>query len=230
MKERPILFSASMVRAILEGRKTQTRSTKGLEDINIKPDAWERFTVGPLDYKTKESVKGKFGATFFSKPGAIEDRVIHVCPAISKSGQPGDRLWVRETWAETCDEMGAPIIVYRADNASFYIGDKHILGKCTGYWSLDNYPAYGKWKPSIFMPRWASRITLEITGVRAEKIQKITDEDVLCEGFRMNNPSIIHLGYQESFKKLWDSINGKKYSWSSNPYVWVREFKTLSGK
>lgn len=188
MNEHPILFSSEMVRAILEGRKTQTRRV-------IKPQPyWE---VG---------------------------RDIMQYPLDCPYGQPGDRLWVRETWASHPQlnkvkpkHLNCAEIYYRAtcDNDSHY-----------------------SWRPSIHMPRWASRITLEVTGVRVERVRDITAEDAVKEGwqedcgwdnftngqvFRSDTPvSVIDFAY------LWDSINAKRgHSWESNPWVFVVEFKVV---
>lgn len=177
MKERPILFSAPMVRAILEGRKTQTRRV-------IKPQ--------PESHLDPDSVKGAWESGFIDVK----------CPY----GQPGDRLWVRETFAWLPDGLNADQnhgrYHYRAD------GDLAV-----------------KWQPSIHMPRIASRITLRIKDVRVERLQDISDADALAEGVDQTNTSI--RGYAaERFKRLWSSINGAD-SWHSNPWVWVIEFKKV---
>jgi hypothetical protein len=149
-------------------------------------------------------------------------------------GTVGDRLWVRETWAEGFIGGVGDTIIYRADNPDF---DKDFL-------------LNGKWKPSIHMPRLASRITLEITGVRVERLQDISEEDAIAEGVKcevydQGKPiSACWYNYQEdlfdgsfnspeaidSFRTLWDSINAKKHPWQSNPWVWVVEFKHLRGE
>lgn len=162
MKERPILFSGAMVRAILDGSKTQTRR------------------VCKLD------VRG-------GMPQPELDSLLRCCPY----GQPGDRLWVRETWAKTyVRQAGAEWFVY-----------------ATG----DNRTDYGgPWKPSIHMPRAASRITLEITGVRVERLGEISESDARAEGVQS----------VAEFKELWASINGLG-SWEANPWVWVVEFRRI---
>lgn len=169
MKERPIIFSGPMVRAILEGRKTQTRRV-------VKDDTM-------LAWLNCDNVV---------KP--INDHVAHLgCPY----GQPGDRLWVRETF---CPDYDPPI--YKADEDQAKIA----------------------WKPSIHMPRWASRITLEITAVRVERLQDISDADALaegCEPFRENDMNAI-----DAYADLWADINGPE-NWEANPWVWVIEFKKV---
>jgi len=205
MKERPILMSAAMVRAILEGRKTQTRQV-----IPVQPSQADmkiaRVTEGPRD---------RVGKLFWAMDrGQGWDNEYFSC----QYGQPGDRLWVRETWAARPEQDNLP------------------PSECddTGIWwraSLSAVPAgyeacHGKWRPSIHMPRWASRITLEITGVRVERLQDITNNDALEEG----TPDLrtIENGWdmRRCFQELWEQINGAG-SWSKNPWVWVIEFKKV---
>lgn len=182
MKEHPILFSGEMVRAILDGRKTQTRRV-----ITPRPVSWDSEPI----YNT--SARG-----WHFKGG---EKYKYKCPY----GIPGDRLWVRETWHEATPEPG--FLVYRA----------------TYRWPQDF-----KWKPSIFMPREASRITIEVTDIRVERVQDISDEDVLAEGFRMDNTAIFSRGYQGAMQILWDSINAKRgFGWNANPWVWVVSFKVI---
>jgi hypothetical protein len=178
MKERPIIFSGEMVRAILEGRKTQTRRVIKPQPSNIRKSP-------------------------FSKSG-LED--IHGWEIKLKYGQPGDRLWVRERW--WMDEDDQPAIFYAS----------------TDKWS--DIPM----KSPIFMPRWASRITLEIVSVRVEKLQNISDDDAIQEGVDRKITSIF--GYAtERYRKLWNYLNAKRgYSWASNPWVWVIEFKEMVTK
>ena len=186
MKERPILFSGEMVRAILDGRKTMTRRV-------IKPQP-DNVTTGPTP----------MGANWMAwgMDGIVRDLW---CPY----GQPGDRLWVRETFAT--DIQGCPGeygLSYRAD---------HIDPRGDG-------PTRIKWTPGIHMFREYSRINLEITNVSVESVQDISEDDARLEG--ISNP----LGSLalNIFPSLWDSINLKRgYSWDSNPYVWVVEFKRL---
>lgn len=193
MKERPILFTSEMVRAILDGRKTQTRRILKFPETGNPPDETRGFVFKP-EYYT------------------------HPCPY----GQPGDRLWVRETF--TLTQFNKP--VYRSDAR-----DKD------GYrWSsieIGDPKNEVKWKPSIYMPRWASRITLEITSVRVERLKDITQEGAEKEGW----PCLVGSAFPEDFKegisgngqrtwfrKLWNKINGPG-AWEKNPWVWVIEFK-----
>jgi len=183
-----------MVRAILEGRKTQTRRV-------VKPlGNDDGFVI--LDY-------GNGGWPYRSDDGDSSTHIVrrggklyieetpHACPY----GQPGDRLWVRETWADVRTPASQIQTVYRAD------------------WPYKN-PSTKPWKPSIHMPRWASRILLEVTGVRIERLQDISEEDAIAEGVSdILNP----VG---AYRELWDSINGDG-AWVANPWVWIVEFKRL---
>lgn len=201
MKERPILFSGQMVRAILEGRKTQTRRVAKIgdgshvEDEDI-PAAYEDGSRDPwiMDFQTKH----------------YPQWVKRHCPY----GKPGDRLWVRETWADTGWPLTGPAIAYRADPDHA----DHDMPR---------------WRPSIHMPRWASRITLEVVSVRVERLQEISEEDAKAEG--INNAGEQWECYccggtkstaRGSFETLWESINGPE-SWDANPWVWVVEFKRI---
>lgn len=187
MKERPILFSAPMVRAILAGTKTQTRRVAkvfaGRDDLN---GILRRF------------------------PNQMG------CPY----GQPGDRLWVRETFmhepADYCWEASVSIpcrpasTVYRADFP-------------------DSVPGEG-WKPSIHMPRNLSRITLEVTGVRVERLNDISEADARAEGVRSNRDTLAETGFatcRDAFRDIWESINGTG-SWQANPWVWCIEFRRVT--
>lgn len=208
-KERPILFSAPMVRAILEGRKTQTRRI-----VKMPSDLIDRVQFVRAEFADK-STPGQCGA-FWAMEGDGP-----VGPPIScKYGQAGDRLWVRETWMEdhsaTTDEHGRLPILYRA--------------------TCLNHPAE-RWRPSIHMPRWASRIDLEVTGVRVERLQDISEADAIAEGLDRVNDGAAQFGVhglatswrndpREAFCALWESINGDR-SWDTNPFVWVIEFKRI---
>lgn len=221
VKETGILMRGPLVIATLNDIKTMTRRMNGLEGVNERPDAWEHVSLGPLGHKAKKSVQGKFGATFMSYSGAIEENTVHICPQKCPYGGPGDRLWVRETHARSgcktnCGHLGCHTI-YRADKEK----------------SLGAYGAV-KWTPSIFMPRWASRLTLEITDVRVERLQDITRSDCIREGIRPwpdetcdEDGVTIYRTEKDMFRKLWQSINGPD-SWDANPWVWVIEFKRVT--
>jgi hypothetical protein len=196
MKERPILFSGPMVQAILVGRKTQTRRI-----IKPQPPAhhWEALRGYERRVSLLECNDGRLHVRFQdSIPQNIEDPLWVKCPY----GKLGEMLWVRETWLD--DPFGE--IHYRATGPDLY---DPVEGKVC------------RWKPSIHMPRAASRITLEITGVRVERLQKISDVDAHAEG--CETPAT---AARSHFRNLWELINGPG-SWDKNPYVWVVEFKRI---
>ena len=221
MKERPILFSAEMVKAILNGSKTQTRRIKGIADLdllNCRFDGkrWQKhigYPVGHADIPCSY-------------------------------GEAGDRLWVRETWRswfptvkdengiDALDKWGVQQlgehwhVRYRADGKE--------IETDVGWDEGDNYadpidlgihiePA--KWRPSIFMPKMFSRILLEITDVSCERVQDISEDDAFAEGISYGDWLADPV---KEFEKLWDSINKKRgYGWDNNPWVWVVKFKAI---
>ena len=203
MNEHPIIFSTEMVRAILSGRKTHTRRV-------MKPQP----TFDGVDWI-------RFGDD-------IRQNWCLDCPF----GKIGDRLWVRETWgAVSQTEESAPLeeckIEYRADLPS---GSTDYPGE----WPADEARGSDiapKWRPSIHMPRWASRITLEIVKVRVERVQEISLEDSKAEGMPAYSMAMGVLSDNPpdprwKFIGLWNSINAKRgFGWDSNPWVWVIEFK-----
>lgn len=214
MKARPILFNGAMVRALLDGSKTQTRrAVKSKFEIDYLP----------LD------LDGPIWPHHSTYSDAFEDQ-----PMLCPYGQPGDRLWVRETHAPQSDCWGAwersmqygcrqdsPIIHYAADKR-----DK---------------PFIEKWRPSIHMPRWASRILLEVASVRVEQLQDISEVDAKAEGIKPDEVRQIALFgasaderadmYRRAavrpYRHIWESINGAG-SWEENPWVWVIEFKKVT--
>ena len=204
MKETGMLFASPMVRAILEGRKTQTRRVaKPVKH----PDLGNLYTPGAL-------AMGR-------EPQHVIDRA---CPL----GQPGDRIYVRETFSQH-PEWGQ--LAFRADGEEFEDADGWL-------WEP-------KWMPSIHMPKDLARIWLEVTGVRVERLQDISEADALAEGisgypFRPDDGWPICTGYthlpddgacglwptaKEAFQKLWESTGG---DWDANPWVWAIDFKVLS--
>jgi hypothetical protein len=215
---RPILFSGPMVKAILDGRKTQTRRV-------IKPQLEERV-----------SDSGEQGLVWLSERSLRAGRrdwvlegMVSACPY----GIPGVRLWVRETWAVRRLPAGL-WVEYQADghNARLPEPHEHNIRDEGGKVDLTRYVA-DRWRPSIHMPRWASRITLEITGVRVERVQDISECDAKAEGAEAASDDVLRdtprgNTYRAGFARLWDSINGPRgYGWDVNPWVWVVEFRRV---
>lgn len=209
VKERPILFSGEMVRAILGGRKTQTRRVlvPTQTEPKIAPlrvQAWIIDGERQIDDEGRQLWEGHH-------PDYPVGRKLFSCPY----GQAGERLWVRETWARWDGGLA-----YLADSLNEQGTENEDSKRCRLDYSV-------KWKPSIHMPRWASRVTLQITSVRAERVQDISDDDAIEEGVDRTNTSIPTYARQR-FQKLWDSINAKRgYGWATNPWVWVISFKGL---
>lgn len=198
MGEKPILFSAPMVRAILAGQKTQTRRV-------VKPP-YASFARRP-EFNIELSSRRHVWLAY--KAGEPGDWKWIPCPY----GQPGDRLWVRETFAHIY-RHNKPAPVERKSDDVIYRADGH---------GIDAY-AFGRWCPSIHMPRWASRITLEITSVRVERLQAISASDAIAEGIPAGGPENPDGIEVREFRALWESINGAD-SWAANPWVWVVEFR-----
>jgi hypothetical protein len=230
MKERGILFSAPMVRAILDGSKTQTRRAVAPKAKELVFDLAGAWTDGPANSQYLH-VPSRHKE---DPPGDTTSTRIY-CPY----GQPGDRLWVRETWQYyDWTEDGEPCIRYAANNATAWpeppngeaiVDEWEILSRPENY-SIDNHARDRRWRPSIFMPRWASRILLEIAAVRVERLQDIREADALAEGV----PGFLYECYDfdmkamppavANYRRLWNEINGPG-SWDANPWVWVVEFK-----
>ena len=221
MKERGMIFNAEMVRAILDGRKTQTRRLIKLSH--------ERGMVNPV-------VRGR--------NGEISSITCRLAPMLCPFGQPGDRIWVRETFQgplvseELLEEYRAYPEKFENPEYCEYAADG---GPRPEYCDLDDNLRHG-WRPSIHMPRWASRITLEITGVRVERLNDISETDAEAEGIDMEalfdaqdcydciadhnmtgRPTVTG-----KFKYLWESIYGEE-SWQANPWVWVITFQCVEG-
>lgn len=215
--ERPILFSGEMVRAILDGRKTQTRRV-------MKPqpgrefDAWdEKSEPGDVSFHRGLGIPVKFAESSGRNQRAAG--VLTWKKIFCRYGKAGDRLWVRETFMENEPPSGW---IYRATDEKYLVGER-------------------VWKPSIFMPRKASRITLEVTAVRAERLHEISGRDCAAEGMTLPHwidgkyPLLDHgvehdaTVLRTDYKDLWDSLNEKRgFGWDKNPWVWVIEFKKIS--
>lgn len=203
MREIPILFSTSMVQAIQEDRKNKTRRLNNLQEINLKPDDWI-FQGWVNDSKQLKA--------FF------ENKNMPLIQSAKCPWQPGDILWVRETWWRNYPhEYGR--YFYRADGEEIEVpavtGGTVARGKADGL----------KWNPSIFMPKDAARIFLEVTDVRVERLQDIAYDDCLCEGMWDYGTDVDTLA---AFQELWQNLNEKRgYSWDTNPWVWVVEFRRV---
>jgi len=231
MRERPILFKGDMVRAILDGRKTQTRRLLGLpEDWSVIDPDINQPVLGMIT--SKHPKQGKFGVFITKESNGFRERDIVVCPY----GKPGDRIWVRENYRPYVDENGVSTIQYQADLSQIEIENTEEaanrwmdLRRPEEQWPEMREP---KWRPSIHMPRLASRITLEIVSVRVERLQDISEEDAKAEGV-VGEQEAAAAGLEwydkprRAFLFLWQSINGPE-SWDANPWVWVVEFKRVS--
>ena len=210
MKERPILFSAPMVRAILGGHKTMTRRVAiPRHDDRTPCEHWDGGYCEQEAIMSRHCEHGSEG-----RP----------CPY----GCPGDRLLVKETWKPHCegpisDEFPLGTCVkYRADGAMV---KPTAWTNEQGAW-CEAQEESEQWRSPLHMPRWASRITLEVTGVRVERVQDISESDARCEGI----DAYVKDGFARAeFVCLWNSINEKRgFGWDVNPWVWVIEFrKTL---
>ncbi len=236
MKERPILFSGPMVRAILEGRKTQTRRV-----VKPQPPFGCEYGINGAESHALCSKIGDVACWVPPTGKSVDNRLL--CPY----GQPGDRLWVKETfWIDDFNfypkgrlpktwppELDENALIYAADGSCC-----QQLGEC----ECEGNGA--TLRPSIFMPRWASRITLEIVRVRVERLQEISEDDAKAEGIESHPPPEERYGWKYygkelerlnqwtlnprwSYESLWESINGKG-SWDANPWVWVVEFRRIN--
>jgi hypothetical protein len=205
VKDRPILFSAEMVRAILAGRKSVTRRImKPQPFVNRHRITWWPKNAKLCDGQMRPMAMWRTGMPI-EKTGAAD--IGKLCPY----GTRKERLWVRETWqslwAMNQCHPGDDQFVYRATDPDWD--------------SMDGW----KWRPSIFMPREASRITLEVTNASVERLHDISEEDAIAEGCQCAGvPG--SLTSREAYAKLWEAINGKG-SWETNPWVWVIEFKRI---
>lgn len=227
MTDRPIIFSAPMVRALLDGRKTQTRRVSGLQDVNQRPDAWSLHNVGPLGYMAKPSAKGKFGATFESRE--IEHGTLMVCPQKLPFGV-GDRLYVREAHAIV------PASAYRLSDGVEQRATPDSPDTAVIFREGFDRSAGGlRWRPSIHMPRWASRLTLTVTDVRVQRLQAISEADAVAEGverwglatwkdYTSDGATHVVLNCRHSFSTLWNSLHGHE-AWDANPWIAAYTFE-----
>lgn len=210
MKEKSLTFNSPMVRAILEGRKTQTRIIVDRLSKHGRITEFQRSDTLGYDwtFRNKKLLRNDF----------TNDDFLELCPY----GQPGDRLWVREKFKTAHDEDNLGDCIEYADGTKI---KPVVPDNNTGFrfsWDCDNDNV--RWRPAIHMPRWASRISLEITGVRVERLQDISEDDAIAEGVKNS----LHLSggrfANENYAHLWWSIHGDG-AWDKNPWVWVVEFK-----
>ncbi|WP_234245231.1 hypothetical protein [Klebsiella pneumoniae] len=219
MKERGMIFNGEMVRALLSGRKTQTRRI--IKDCTVGRDQISKFI----------QIEKKFIGCY---PEDVPELIRECCPY----GIPGDRIWVREAFRVHSRATDVATLVYKASERNSWTEQTHRVPV-----AVCNKPATPeKWTPSLHMPRWASRILLEITDVRVERLNAISEEDAEAEGIDMEalydsqdcydciadhnmtgRPTVTG-----AFKYLWESIYGKE-SWKANPWVWVIKFKRVEG-
>ncbi|WP_312112024.1 hypothetical protein [Pantoea septica] len=236
MTERPIIFNADMVRAVLNGSKTQTRRVIQSAAKNMQARGHEVISHRAPGDKWY----GDYVYSMRDRSGVWQDFTNEQFLAKCPFGAVGDRLWVRETFA------------------TLEPGSYEPVTPCDGYAQVVRYAASDRlansdrdvrgfnWRPSIHMPRWASRITLEITGVRVERLQDISHRDACREGlfreeynWRENEFPLDDIAYRTSptaktrfscpkqcFQELWESIY-KPESWQANPWVWVIEFRRV---
>jgi len=228
VKERPILFKASMIRALLAGTKTQTRRIAKWKPceagLNLNFSGLEAGCYANDNPATGWVLRSRDGG------GCWNDRTwpLH-CPY----GTVGDRLWVRETFQP----------LWSGDRCPASLADP--AGWALGYPASDGVQEYHdpddglvtRCKPGIHMPRWASRITLEMTNVRVERLQAITEDDALAEGVDVGTSqpatvngrpgSVVFFNARDAFAYLWNAINGDRAAWASNPWVFVIEFRRV---
>ncbi|MGI2056206.1 hypothetical protein ACRN9T_03285 [Shewanella baltica] len=210
MKQRPIIFNTEMVQAIVDGRKTQTRRM-----FKAQPhDDWAPFSKNAEWYTPTIIDKRGFYQPANDEVFGVSDED---CAFVSPFGTIGDQFWVRETWRQfnSSDECGCSEYPCGCPN------NGTVLFKATG----DS--GESKWKPSIHMPRSCARILLEVTAVRVERLDDISEQDAKAEGF--DYPAVPGMGWKlnakHNFLFAWDKIYGNR---SSNPFVWVIEFKVIS--
>lgn len=220
-----------MVRALLNDSKTQTRRVVKLPHNN-RLGQWEPMTVGGPD--GGRTADGKT----IPRQGAIGHTRTGDC-LVCPHGQPGDRLWVRETWSsDFANHYPHERVWYAADNDRRH--EIQVSDGVRGIYSPESHEHVPfRWRPSIHMPRCASRITLEITGVRAERLQDISEDDAIAEGVdgpmcavavgRAPSRSTLLPAAVHGYAHLWESLNGTRgYGWHTNPWVWVIQLKRIT--
>ncbi|HDS8574814.1 TPA: hypothetical protein QH731_000013 [Klebsiella variicola] len=211
ISERGMIFNGEMVRAILDGRKTQTRRIMAPQPAD---DIERCIFPNPEAIGWKSSLRHKHGST-----------TAHFC----HYGEPGDRIWVRETFQGPLFDYDL-MDIYCKDPTPFE-KPEFCVYKADGVPAPEFYDADDElhccWRPSIHMPRWASRILLEITNVRVERLKSISDSDAIREGCSTANMKSGDC-VADVFARLWQSIYGQE-SWNANPWVWVISFERIEG-
>lgn len=212
MKPKPIIFSGPMIRALLSGQKTQTR--RAVKSQPLRSD-WIPYRCPDWRWNWVLEGTGMGSGDPFR------------CPY----GQPGDLLWVRESWRPMSGHSAWDLLIKYAADGPSNLGDRHIEDGDVdvGDWVFPKAAKHGFVSP-IFMPRWASRTTLEITGVNLIPLQELSPNDIRAEGIKMPtwNPDTGagEVDPWEVFAATWDHINAKRgYPWDSNPFVWRLKFK-----
>ena len=217
MTERGMIFNGEMVRALLSGRKTQTRRI--IKDCTVGRDQISKFI----------QIEKKFIGCY---PEDVPELIRECCPY----GIPGDRIWVREAFRVHSRATDVATLVYKASERNSWTEQTHRVPV-----AVCNKPATPeKWTPSLHMPRWASRILLEITDVRVERLNAISEEDATAEGVppagsllpdypgTFLTPKGDFATAKVAFQRLWESIYGEE-SWKANGWVWVISFKRIEG-
>ena len=196
MNEKPIIFSGESVRAILADHKTQTRRVIQPQPVQDPDRSW-RIEMRPR--------------TGYNSEKTMRNYLPNRCPY----GQPGSHLWVRETWAH--DDLNCKDVTCgNRDHIWWKANEKKIVA--------DSFAGDAHWSSPIYMPRWASRIDLQIENVRVERLWEISDTDIKAEGIVIKHGSVS--SHFDSFMLLWNEINAKRgYPWSGNWWIWVIEFK-----
>jgi hypothetical protein len=226
VKERPIIFGAESVRAILEGRKTETR--------RVMPQPWE-FEAGALEFKDGVLLARVGDQWHECREGAGRNGQGN--PVRCPYGNPGDRLWVRETWCQRFVDPPGPNGYW---DGYYYAATDATPQKVDGDGGIE-YTKRGfeasPWKSPIFMPREASRLTLEVTEVRVERLQEITEEGAIAEGMTVGpcgekdglcTDNTCRKTARDAFAEGWDALNAKRgFGWDANPWVWVVRFRRV---
>jgi hypothetical protein len=229
MRELPILFSGAMVRALLDGRKTQTRRVVKLPHNNPLGQ-WEPTTIGGENG----------GRTVDDKTVPLQGGIWHTRTGeclMSPYGQPSDRLYVKEAFRfpKSLDWCAPCVVALKALDAGYsapwcptqYEADGTRTNNWQGFETPTSEATPGKLRPGRHMPRWASRITLEVTGVRVERLQGISDTDCVREGISASECTASN-GWKPAYRVLWNSLNAARgYGWDANPFVWVVEFRRV---